>query len=57
VIDIADVVYLINYVFIGGPEPVTCLDASDANCDGEVDIADVFYIAKYLFIGGPPPGC
>ena len=56
VIDIADVVYLINYLFIDGPAPDP-LDAGDANCDGTVDIADVVYLINYLFIDGPPPGC
>ncbi len=56
-IDIADVVYLINYLFISGPTPVP-LEAGDANCDGVVDIADVVYLINYLFIDGPPPlGC
>ena len=55
-IDIADVVYLINYLFIDGPAP-NPLDAGDANCDGTVDIADVVYLINYLFIDGPPPGC
>jgi hypothetical protein len=54
VIDIADVVYLINYLFIDGPAP-NPLDAGDANCDGTVDIADVVYLINYLFIDGPPP--
>jgi len=56
VIDIADVVYLINYLFTDGPPPDP-LEAGDANCDGVVDIADVIYLINYLFIDGPPPGC
>ena len=56
VINIADVVYLINYLFIGGPAPVP-LAAGDANCDGVVSSADVVYLINYLFIGGPAPGC
>jgi hypothetical protein len=56
VINIADVVYLLNYLFTGGaaPEP---LEAGDANCDAQVNIADVVYLINYLFIGGPPPAC
>ena len=53
-IDIADAVYLLNYLFTGGPAP-DLLEAGDANCDGVVDIADVVYLINYLFIGGPPP--
>jgi hypothetical protein len=54
--DIADVVYLINYLFMDGPAPDP-FEAGDANCDGKVDIADVVYLINYLFIGGPPPSC
>jgi immune inhibitor A len=54
VIDIVDVVYLINYLFIGGPAPVP-LAAGDANCDGVVDVSDVVYLINYLFVGGPAP--
>jgi hypothetical protein len=57
VIDISDVVYLINYLFIHGPGPVPTLDAGDATCDGVVDASDVVYLINYLFVGGPPPGC
>jgi len=56
VTDIADVMYLVNYLFIAGSPPDP-LQAGDANCDGEVDIADVMYLINYLFIGGSPPGC
>lgn len=56
VINISDVVYLINYLFIGGPAPDP-LELGDANCDGVVNGADVVYLINYLFIGGPPPQC
>jgi streptogramin lyase len=54
VINAADVVYLINYLFISGPAPVP-LEAGDVNCDGTINAADVVYLINYLFIGGPPP--
>jgi hypothetical protein len=53
-IDIADVMYLINYLFIGGSGPCP-MEAGDANCDGFVDVADIMYLTNYLFIGGSPP--
>ena len=56
VINSADVVYLINYLFKGGPAPVA-LEAGDVNCDGIINSADVVYLINYLFKGGPPPGC
>lgn len=55
-INTADVVYLINYLFVGGPTPQPW-QSGDANCDGIVDIADVVYLINYLFVAGPPPGC
>lgn len=51
----SDIVYLINYLFRGGPPPVP-LAVGDVNCDGKVNIHDVVYLINYLFKGGPPPG-
>ena len=51
--DIADVVYLINHLFIGGP-PTRYCDCADVNCDGQISTADVIYYINYLFAGGPP---
>jgi hypothetical protein len=53
-VDVSDVVYLINYLFIKGPPPVA-LPSGDANCDGGIDISDVVYLINYLFIHGPAP--
>ncbi len=51
-ISVSDVVYLINYLFKGGPLPV---NPSDANGDGKISVSDVVYLINYLFKGGPPP--
>jgi heme exporter protein D len=56
VINIADVVYLINYLFANGTAPDP-LWVGDANCDDLVNIADVVYLINYLFTGGSPPSC
>jgi hypothetical protein len=56
VINSADVVYLINYLFKGGPSPEP-LCTGDMNCDGIINSADVVYLINYLFKGGPPPSC
>jgi hypothetical protein len=57
-IDISDAVYLISYIFAGGPAPQPLL-AGDANCDLSVDISDAVYLVNYIFGGGPAPcaGC
>ena len=53
-INLADAVYLINYVFKGGPAPEP-LCVGDANGDGAVNLADAVYLINYIFKGGLPP--
>jgi hypothetical protein len=55
-IDVGDIVFLVNYLFLGayGPDP---LDAGDADCNGEVDVGDIIYLVNYILLGGMPPGC
>lgn len=54
-IQVSDVVYLINYLLKGGPEPVPVPQVGDVNCDDEVDLADVVYLINYLLKSGPSP--
>ena len=54
IIDIDDVVYLIQYLYAGGPEPLP-LCSGNVNCDDIIDIDDVVYLIEYLYSGGPPP--
>jgi len=54
VIDASDLVYLLNYLFIHGPEPIP-LEAGDVTCDGVVDASDLIYLLNYLFAHGPQP--
>jgi len=53
-INSADVSYLINYLFVGGPAP-NPLWVGDANSDGNINSADAAYLINYLFVGGPAP--
>ncbi|MBW3670627.1 MAG: hypothetical protein KY432_03015 [Acidobacteria bacterium] len=50
--EVADVFYLINHLFAGGPPPAPIFDP---NGDGAVTVADVFYLINHLFSGGPAP--
>ena len=54
-LSVADVFYLINHLFAGGPP--LALGSGDVSGDGLVDVADVFYLINYLFAGGPGPAC
>ncbi len=58
-IDIADLVYLTDYMFAGGPEPECMIEADiDGNGSELIDIADLVYLVDYMFTGGPqPPPC
>jgi len=53
--DLADVVYLINYILKSGPEPPHLVIYADINCDQEVGLADVVHLINYLLKSGPPP--
>jgi hypothetical protein len=55
-VNVGDAVYIINYVFQGGPPPIphtTC--SGDANGDCNTDVGDAVYIINYVFKNGPPP--
>ncbi|MCJ7782805.1 MAG: SBBP repeat-containing protein [Desulfobacterales bacterium] len=59
---VSDVIFLINYLFKGGPAP-NPVDLGDVNfCKqnppvepGQPTVADVVYLINYLFKGGPAP--
>jgi hypothetical protein len=53
-VDLSDVVFLLNFIFLGGPPP-DCRDAADITDDGKLDVTDPIYLLGYLFLGTPPP--
>jgi hypothetical protein len=55
-INVADAVYIINFVFKNG-DPPDPLEAGDANCDGSTDVGDAVFLINYIFHSGPPPDC
>ncbi len=53
--DISDLVYLVDYMFQGGPvPPIMCQADIDGNGSGP-DIADLVYLVEYMFQNGDPP--
>lgn len=55
-IDVGDAVYLIAYLFRGGPAPPIPA-AADLNGNGEPDVGDVTIIVNFIFRNGPKPDC
>lgn len=53
-VTVADVVFLISYIFASGPVPST-YDSGDTNCDGSINIADAVYLIEYIFTRGAAP--
>jgi hypothetical protein len=53
--DIFDVLYLIDFVYSGGPQPVPLWEVGDLNCSGGIDILDISIIIDYVLKGGATP--
>ena len=56
IITISDAVYLINYIFAGGPAPSPICEG-DADGNSIITISDAVYLINYIFAGGPAPHC
>ncbi|MFQ6031739.1 MAG: dockerin type I domain-containing protein, partial [Candidatus Zixiibacteriota bacterium] len=57
VINSADVVLLINYLFVpGSPAPDPFLEG-DANCDEVINSADIVFLINYLYVPSSPLPC
>lgn len=53
-VDVSDIVFLLNYLFMGGPPPNPPA-AGDVNGDCFVGISDIIWLMNYLYHHGPPP--
>jgi hypothetical protein len=51
---VGDATYLVNYIFRGGPDPIT-FESGDANMDFFHDVGDAVFLLEYIFKDGPPP--
>ncbi len=54
VVNIADGVFLLQYLFNGGATPV-CFSAADVTDDGTLDVSDFIRLLLFQFLGGPAP--
>ncbi len=51
--DVADLAYMVDFMFSGGPEPVSLQAADVAGAVGIVNIADLIQLVDYLFQSSP----
>jgi hypothetical protein len=67
-VDVSDGIYLLNYLFNGGPEPIPMgcepdtlvyfgehVHNGNVNGRGGINISDPIYLLQWLFNGGPAP--
>ncbi len=55
-VNIGDIVFLVNYIFRGGPPP-GLVNEGDANADCSLNIGDPVFLVNYVFKSGPAPTC
>ncbi len=55
--NVADLTYLVDYLYFYGPPPPTMGAADVDGSGGDPNIADLTYLVDYLFFGGPAPIC
>ena len=55
--DISDLIYLVDWMFTGGPPPPEWAAADVDGSGGFPDVADLVYLVDYMFNGGSPPIC
>ncbi|MFN0058857.1 MAG: plastocyanin/azurin family copper-binding protein [Planctomycetota bacterium] len=54
--NIADVIFVLGYLFGTGASTLNCDDACDCNDDGSLNVADAIFALSAQFSGGPQPG-
>ncbi|MFH1372534.1 MAG: hypothetical protein ABII79_01890, partial [bacterium] len=55
--DVGDLMYLVQYIFQGGPPPPVMAAADVDGSGGVLDVGDIMYLVQYLFNGGPDLNC
>lgn len=54
-IALPDIIFLVNYVFKGGPVPSPLCRGDENGSGGNANLADIIYLVNYVFKGGPAP--
>jgi len=51
----SDIIYLVNFVFKAGADPMPCTGSGDVNCSGGISPADIIYLVNHVFKAGSAP--
>ena len=51
----SDLIYMVNYVFKSGPDPLPDRSVGDVNCSGGLGASDIIYLVNHIFKSGAPP--
>ena len=54
--NVADLIYLVDYIFRGGPPPPV-METANVDGEGGINVVDVIYLVVYMFEGGPELVC
>jgi hypothetical protein len=52
--DISDPIFILQFLFLGGPAP-GCRESADADNSGKIELTDAIVILNHLFLGGSRP--
>jgi hypothetical protein len=55
VVQSSDLIYMVNYIFKSGPEPIPIRAVGDVNCTGGLGGSDIIFLVNYMFKGGSAP--
>jgi hypothetical protein len=54
-VNVSDAVFMIAFIFAGGPPPAGWEQTADVDCSAEINVSDAVYLLTYIFGGGPEP--
>jgi hypothetical protein len=57
VVEVADAVYLVNYIFLPGSPAPDPYESGDPDCSGVVEVADAVFLINYIFVPDAPTPC
>jgi hypothetical protein len=55
IVNLSDILYLISYIYVEGPEPIGGAISADVDCDGYNNLADILYLIINVYKEGPDP--